>query len=161
MLPSIRFPSPRFAVLSVLAGFAVTKLLAVDLPLDTRPVVPVEGGDDIYAGLNLYASSFDDLAYSPSNPSDIVVFNSMIILTTDEKDEDDDDDDTIIYSAAYKGFETDSETDGDLGRIFIEAPLDFPSISSSYCVGFIRKSGGWVAKPTTTTPMLASVTGTL
>ena len=161
MLSSIRFPSPRFAVLSVIVGFTMTKLLAVDLPLDTRPVVPVEGGDSIYEGLNLYATSFDDSAYSPSNPSDIVVFNSVILLTVDEKDEDNDDDDTLIYSAAYKGFNTATKTDQDLGRIFIEAPLDFPSISSSYCVGFLRKSGGWVEKTTATTPMLASVTGTL
>lgn len=157
----IRFPILRLFVISFIAGFTISKLLGVEVPLETRGFDPVEGGDSISEDVNLYVASFNDLAFTQNNASDIVIINSVSLLSYDEHDEDNDDDDTYIYISSYRGFNTESGTDQDKGRMLIEVPLDQNSLTASSGVGFIRKSGGWVKKGGGKENAIGNATGTL
>ena len=161
MSRSIRFPSLRFAFLSFVIGFAVTKLLAVDLPLETRGFYPVEGGETIHEDIDLFVASFDDSTFSANNASDLVILGSVSTLAYLDNDEDDDEDDTLLYVAYYDGFQSASGTRLDEGRIMFETPYDFKGLTSAGAVGFIRKTGGWVKKGTVDESFVYRMTGTI
>ena len=161
MLRSIRFTNLRFAFISSVIGFTFTKLLAVELPLDTRGFYPVEGGEAIHEDINLYVASFDDSAFSPNNASDVVILGSLSTLAYVENDEDNDDDDTMVYMTYYDGFHTASGAKQEQGRILFETSVDLEGLISPGGVGFIRKTGGWVKKGEVDENFIYRLTGTL
>jgi hypothetical protein len=119
----------------------------VELPVETRAFVPVEGGSVIASGYVLSMASFDELAFGPNHSGDVVILKEMGRYTVVEGDEEDDTDDVNVFLCKYEGIHSGTHVIQDSGMLAIETPAEEKLLGASGVVGFFRKQGAWVRRP--------------
>ena len=156
----LRFPRKQLLLL-LCCGLFVFRAFSVEIPLEVRSFTPVGGGTVIGEGIQLYVSSFDDLAYNASNPSDVVVIEDITSLTVDENDEDDEDDDTYIFVSNYYGYNTVTGEEAESASLLMEVPVTYNTFYAGGAKGFYRKTGPWQQMTSDQSFMFEGATGSL
>jgi hypothetical protein len=141
-----RFPFSLLIVWACFTALMTFSAFSVEVPVETRGYIAVEGGNSIQSEIDVFIATFDEQAFSQSNNADIVLIEEMLQLTVEERDEDNVDDDTIVYSGKYQAMNLTSGEEFDSGRLALEIAADSPMDINTNVVGFFRRSGPWIQR---------------